>query len=94
MLIVIYAECCIYKPIILGVVMLNPIIKEYSRGKYHCTIDLLFDWFGLACFAHKNKKLSAVIQLIPNQSNWRSTVQWYFPPIVFPAIMLSVVAPQ
>jgi len=19
--------------------------------KYHCTIDLLFDWFGLACFA-------------------------------------------
>ncbi len=26
------------------------------RGKYHCTIDLLFDWFGLVCFANKNKK--------------------------------------
>jgi hypothetical protein len=26
---------------------------EYSRGKYHCTIDLLFDWFGLVCFANK-----------------------------------------
>jgi hypothetical protein len=25
------------------------------RGIYHCTIDLLFDWFGLVCFANKNK---------------------------------------
>jgi hypothetical protein len=23
-------------------------------GKYHCTVDLLFDWFGLVCFANKN----------------------------------------
>jgi hypothetical protein len=22
-------------------------------GKYHCTVDLLFDWFGLVCFANK-----------------------------------------
>ncbi len=22
---------------------------------YHCTIDLLFGWFGLVCFANKNK---------------------------------------
>jgi hypothetical protein len=21
-------------------------IREYLRGKYHCTIDLVFDWFG------------------------------------------------
>ncbi len=21
--------------------------REYWRGKYHCTIDLLFDWFGM-----------------------------------------------
>jgi hypothetical protein len=48
-------------------------------GKYHCTIDLLFDWFGLGCFANKNKKLSVVILLIPNQSIRRSTVQRYFP---------------
>jgi hypothetical protein len=26
------------------------------KGKYHCTTDLLFDWFGLVCFANKNKK--------------------------------------
>jgi len=23
------------------------------KGKYHCTVDLLFDWFGLLCFAKK-----------------------------------------
>jgi hypothetical protein len=26
-----------------------------NGGEYHSTIDLLFDWFGLACFANKNK---------------------------------------
>ncbi len=25
------------------------------KGKYHCTVDLLFDWFGLVCIANKNK---------------------------------------
>ncbi len=25
------------------------------KGKYHCNIDLLIDWFGLVCFANKNK---------------------------------------
>ncbi len=50
--------------------------EQYSAwGKYHCTIDLLFDLFELVCFANKNKKLSVVIELIPNQSNRRSTVQ-------------------
>jgi hypothetical protein len=29
--------------------------KGILKGKYHCTIDLLFDWFGLVCFANKNK---------------------------------------
>jgi hypothetical protein len=29
--------------------------REYYRGKYHCSIDLLFDWFGSVCFANKNK---------------------------------------
>jgi hypothetical protein len=44
-------------------------------GKFHCTIDFLLDWFGLVCFGNKNKKISIVIQLIPNQSNRRSMVQ-------------------
>jgi hypothetical protein len=49
--------------------------REYLRGKYHCTIELLFDWFGIVCFANKKQKLSVVIWLIPNQSNRRSMVQ-------------------
>jgi hypothetical protein len=43
--------------------------------EYHCTVDLLIDWFGLVSFANKNKKMSVVIQLIPNLSNRRSMVQ-------------------
>ncbi len=23
--------------------------REHLRGKYHCTIDPLFDWFGISC---------------------------------------------
>ncbi len=29
--------------------------REYLRGKYHCTVDLLLGWFGIVCFANKNK---------------------------------------
>ncbi len=28
--------------------------REYSRGKYHCTVDLLFDWFGISCMTTDN----------------------------------------
>ncbi len=45
--------------------------REHLRGKYHCIVDLLFDLFGLVCFAKK----CHVIQVIPNQSNRRSTIQ-------------------
>jgi len=34
-------------------------------------------WISLFC--KWKQKMSVVIQLIPNQSNWRSMVQWYFP---------------
>jgi hypothetical protein len=29
--------------------------EYYTMGKYQCTVDLLFDWFGLVCFEDKNK---------------------------------------
>jgi hypothetical protein len=45
--------------------------ENTKGGKYHCTVNFLFDRFGLVCFANKNKKLSVVIQLIPGQSNRR-----------------------
>jgi hypothetical protein len=41
--------------IMLSIVQLVVIIQGILKGKYHCTIDLLFDWFGLVCFANKNK---------------------------------------
>jgi hypothetical protein len=25
------------------------------KGEVSCTVDLLFDWFGLVCIANKNK---------------------------------------
>ncbi len=39
-----------------------PIIQRSRQGILkgevsQCTIDLLFDWFGLVCFANKNKNI-------------------------------------
>ncbi len=31
-----------------------PLYKEYERGKYHCTDDLLFDWFRISCMITDN----------------------------------------
>jgi hypothetical protein len=28
--------------------------REYFRAKYHCTVDLLFDWFGISCVTTGN----------------------------------------
>jgi hypothetical protein len=32
----------------------NGLDKEYLRGKYHCTVDLLFNWFGISCVTTDN----------------------------------------
>jgi len=53
------------------------------KGKYHCTIGLLFDWFGISCMTTDNFGFHFAKHTNPNQSNRRSTVQWYFPPLVF-----------
>ncbi len=29
--------------------MLVGLTREYLKGEYHCTVDLLFDWFGISC---------------------------------------------
>jgi hypothetical protein len=50
------------------------LMESLKPGKYHCAIDLMFDWFGLACFANKNKKCQL-------QNSWFQTSQtggpWY-----------------
>ncbi len=32
----------------------KPLAREYYRGKYHCIVDLLFDWFGISCMTTDN----------------------------------------
>ena len=51
-----------------------------ERGKYHCTTDLLFDWFGFnhTSKAYANSTLSK--QLNPNKINRRSAV----PTVILP----------
>jgi hypothetical protein len=52
-------------------------------GKYHCADDLLFDWFGLVCFAIKTKIVSShTADSKPVKQEVNSTV---IPsPLVFP----------
>ncbi len=49
-------------------------IKEYKRGKYHCTIDLLFYWFGISCMTTDN-----FCFYLQNRLIWTSQIggQWY-----------------
>jgi hypothetical protein len=53
-------------------------------GKYHCTIDLLFDWFGISCMTPDNLCFylqSMLIQTVKQEVN--GTV--ILPFLVFPA---------
>ncbi len=46
---------------------------------YYCSVDLLFECFGISCMTTYNFCFYLQKQTNPNQSNRRSTVQWYFP---------------
>jgi hypothetical protein len=48
--------------------------REYWRGKHHCTIDLLFDLFGLACIANKNKNCQLAYSWFQTS---QTGSQWY-----------------
>jgi hypothetical protein len=47
---------------------------EYKRGKYHCTIDLLCDWFGISCMTTEN--FCVYLQNRPIQTS-QTGGQWY-----------------
>ncbi len=38
------------------------------KGKYHCTIDILFDWFGISCMTTDNFCFLFAKQTNPNQT--------------------------
>jgi hypothetical protein len=54
----------------------QPLAREDKREKYHSTVDLLFDWFGISCMTTDNFWFYLQNRLIQTR---RSTVQWYFP---------------
>ena len=58
-------------------------------GKYHCTIDLLFDWFGLVCFANKNVSCHTADSK-PVKQEVNGTV--ILPHLVFPALSMIILS--
>jgi hypothetical protein len=53
-------------------------------GKNPCTVDLLFDWFGLVRFANENKKIVSchTTDSKPVKQQVNGTIM--LPPLVFP----------
>jgi len=47
---------------------------EYSREKYHCTVDLLLDWFGISCMTTDNFCFNLQNRLIQTS---QTGGQWY-----------------
>jgi hypothetical protein len=43
-------------------------------GKYHCTVDLLFDWFGISCMTSDNFCFNLLNRLIQTS---QIGGQWY-----------------
>jgi len=59
------------------------LFREHLKGKYHCTIDLLFDRFRNILCIWCTEFCIAQRSTFPNRSNWRSTIQCYFPMCVY-----------
>ncbi len=62
--------------------------REYQRGKYNCTIDLLFDWFGISCRTTDNCCFYLQYRLI---QTCQTGGQWYSDtsPFSIPWILFS-----
>ena len=50
-------------------------LMYFDRGKYHCTADFLFDFFGFDQTCKSVSNSTYTKQLNPNQSNRMSSVQ-------------------
>ncbi len=62
--------------------------REYSRGKFHCTIDLLFDWFGVSCITTIFVFIFKTDESKLEKQEVNSIV--ILPPLVFPGICIYV----
>jgi hypothetical protein len=73
--------------------MFIAISREHKRRKYHCTVDLLFDLFGLVCLQIKTKIVSChTADSKPVKQEVNTIV--ILPPLVFPAISIVNLVPS
>jgi hypothetical protein len=68
----------------------DEISKEYLRRKYHCTVDLLFDWFGISCMTTDNFRFYLQNRLIQTSKTEEVNGRVILPPLVFPEISISI----
>ncbi len=62
--------------------------REYKRGKYHCTVDLLFDQFGISCMTTVNFCFYLQNRLIQTS---QTAGQWYTDtPFSIPCSLISL----
>ncbi len=64
-------------------------VREYYRGKNHCTIDLLFDCFGFSCMTTENCSFylqNRLIQTSQTEGEWYSDTSPFSIP--WPSIQL------
>jgi len=66
-----YAECCGRHYLTISIS--SPAISS-ARGKYHCTVDLLFERFGISCMATDN-----FLFLFAKQTNPKDFVKHFYP---------------
>jgi hypothetical protein len=61
-------------------------VQGILKGEVYCTIDLLFDWFGLVCFAKNVSFHTAHSKPVKQEVN--GTV--VLPPLVFPGLSFQL----
>jgi hypothetical protein len=54
--------------------LVRTFVQGIQRGKYHCTIDFLFDWFGISCMTTNNICFYLLNRLIQTS---QTGGQWY-----------------
>jgi hypothetical protein len=69
----------------ISMIAVNCPCREYLRGKYHCTVDLLFDWFGISCITIDNFCFCLQNRLIQTS---QTGGQWYSDTSLFLADVL------
>jgi hypothetical protein len=77
-----YAECCGRHYLTISIS--SPAISS-ARGKYHCTVDLLFERFGISCMATDNFLFLFAKQTNPKPVKQEVNGTVILPPLIFPA---------